>query len=122
MKRHDARETAAEGERDRARNLARDSAKELARDMEPDMAPDLERALRFAADRLCLWRLCHAAACRRARACRGDGCGCARLVVGWLAAIEAEARARPDAAALDAGIETPADLRAYRAWLRALGG
>jgi hypothetical protein len=31
-----------------------------------------ERALPFGADRICLWRLCADAGCRRARACRGD--------------------------------------------------
>lgn len=28
------------------------------------------------ADLYCLWRLCPRAACRRAKACRGDGCIC----------------------------------------------
>jgi hypothetical protein len=81
-----------------------------------------ERALRFGADRICLWRLCADAACRRARACRGDVRACARRITAWLAAIEDERRARPDFAAMESGIETPAELRAYRAWRRALPG
>jgi hypothetical protein len=79
-----------------------------------------ERALRFGADRISLWRLCADAACRRARACRGDVRACAGRMVDWLAAVEDERLARPDFAAIEAGIETPAELRAYRAWRQAL--
>jgi hypothetical protein len=81
-----------------------------------------ERALRFGADRICLWRLCADAACRRARACRGDVRACAGRMVAWLAALEDERGARPDFAAIETGIETPAELKAYRAWRRALPG
>jgi hypothetical protein len=79
-----------------------------------------ERALRFGADRVCLWRLCADAGYRRARACRGDVRACAGRIADWLAAIEEDRRARPDFAALETAIETPAELRAYRAWRRAL--
>jgi len=79
-----------------------------------------ERALRFGADRICLWRLCADAACRRAKACRGDVRACAARMAAWLAALEDERRARRDFAAIESGIETPAELRAYRAWRRAL--
>jgi len=79
-----------------------------------------ERALRFGADRICLWRLCADAACRRARACRGDVRGCAGRMAAWLVALEDERRARPTFAAIESAIETPAELRAYRAWRRAL--
>ncbi len=81
-----------------------------------------ERALRFGADRISLWRLCADAACRRAQACRGDVRACAGRMAAWLAAIEDERRARPDFGAMESGIETPAELRAYRAWRRALPG
>jgi len=79
-----------------------------------------ERALRFGADRVCLWLLCAEAGCRRAKACRGDVRACTERIAAWLAAIEDETRARPDFAAMESGIETPAELRAYRAWRRAL--
>jgi len=79
-----------------------------------------ERALRFGADRICLWRLCADAACRRAGACRGDVRACAGRIAAWLAAVEDKRRARPDFAAMESQIDTPAELRAYRAWRRAL--
>lgn len=78
-----------------------------------------ERTMRFGADRICLWVLCADAACRRARACRGDVRACAGLMAAWLAAIADEQRARPDFAAMESQIETAAELRAYRAWRRA---
>jgi len=79
-----------------------------------------ERALRFGADRISLWRLCADAACRRAKACRGDVRACGERIAAWLAAVEDERRARPSFAAMETGIETPAELRAYRAWRQAL--
>jgi hypothetical protein len=45
---------------------------------------------------------------------------CAGRIADWLAAIEEDRRARPDFAALETAIETAAELRAYRAWRRAL--
>jgi hypothetical protein len=77
-----------------------------------------ERALRFGADRICLWVLCDAA-CRRAKACRGDVRACSGRMAAWLAAIEDEVRARPDFAEMEWRIETAAELRAYRAWRKA---
>ena len=79
-----------------------------------------ERALRFGADRICLWVLCADPACRRAKACRGDVRDCAGRMTAWLAAIEDETRTRPDFAEMEWRIETAADLRAYRAWRKAL--
>jgi hypothetical protein len=38
----------------------------------------------------------------------------------WLAAIDEEQRARPSLAAMEGLIETPEELRAYRAWRKAL--
>jgi hypothetical protein len=38
----------------------------------------------------------------------------------WLAAIDEELRARPSFAAMEGLIETPEELRAYRAWRKAL--
>ncbi|XSG82672.1 MAG: hypothetical protein ACPW61_02510 [Methyloligella sp. ZOD6] len=81
----------------------------------------MERALRFGADRLCLWSLCGSTACRRARACRGDVQACSGRIVAWLQAIEQERLARPDLEAIETLVRTPQDLRAYRAWRRALG-
>ncbi|HZP10677.1 DNA-binding protein [Methyloceanibacter sp.] len=77
-------------------------------------------ALRFAADRLCAWSLCGDGACLRARACRGDVRRCARLLGDWFAAFEAERRARPSFEAIEAGLATPAEVKVYRAWRRAL--
>jgi hypothetical protein len=45
---------------------------------------------------------------------------CAALAESWLAAIEAEKRARPDFAAMERQIETHDELKAYRAWRSAL--
>jgi hypothetical protein len=81
---------------------------------------DMERALRFGADRIALFHLCGDRKCRRAKACRGDVRGCAGLMAGWLAALDAEAKARPDFAAMESRIETAEELRAYRAWRRAI--
>ena len=81
---------------------------------------DIERALRFGADRIALFHLCRDPKCKRAKACRGDVRACASLAETWLAAIEAEINARPDFAAIERGIETAEELRAYRAWRRAL--
>ena len=91
------------------------------RQSERDNRADMERALRFAADRIALFHLCGDRGCVRAKACRGDVRRCSSLAERWLAAIEAEIKARPDFAAIERGIEFAAELRAYRAWRRALG-
>ncbi len=83
---------------------------------------DRELALRFGADRLCLWCLCGSPACRRARACRGDVHDCAGRIADWLKAVDAERNARPDFESIEMLVRTPADLRAYRLWRRALSG
>ena len=72
-----------------------------------------ERAMRFAADLICLWCLCDDPACRRATACRGDVRACAGRMADWLEAIAAARRACPSFAALESRI-TPEELRAYR--------
>ena len=77
------------------------------------------RTLRFGADRICLWCVCGNPRCRRAKACRGDVQACAGLMVAWMAALDAERRARPDFAAIESQIETAEELRAYRAWRNA---
>jgi hypothetical protein len=82
---------------------------------------DIERALRFGADRIALWHLCGQRECIRAKSCRGDVRACSSLAETWLEAIEAEKRARPDFAEMERRIETAEELRAYRAWRRALG-
>jgi hypothetical protein len=38
----------------------------------------------------------------------------------WLAALDEEQRARPSFAAMEGQIETPEELRTYRAWRKAL--
>jgi hypothetical protein len=76
--------------------------------------------MRFAADRVCAWRLCREGVCLRARACRGDVRRCAALLSGWFTAFEAERRARPSFAAIEAGLTTPAEVKVYRAWRREL--
>ena len=78
-------------------------------------------ALRFGAGRLCLWRLCGRASCRRAQACRGDPRSCLGLLGDWLAAVDAEARCRGRFAPPDWEIKTPAEARAYLAWREAAG-
>jgi hypothetical protein len=80
----------------------------------------IERTLRFAVDRICLWCVCGDQRCRRAKACRGDVRACAQLAVDWLAAIDGEKRAIPDFAAIERQIETADELRAYRAWRKFL--
>ena len=77
------------------------------------------RTLRFGADRICLWCVCGNPRCRRAKSCRGDVQACAGLMVAWMAALDAERRARPDFAAIESQIETAEELRAYRAWRNA---
>jgi hypothetical protein len=69
----------------------------------------IERALRFGADRICLWRLCGKAA----RACAG-------LMRDWLEALDAEKRARRSFADIERPLSTPDELKAYRAWRKAL--
>jgi hypothetical protein len=81
----------------------------------------MERALRFGADRIALFHLCGDRKCRRAKACRGVVRACASRAETWLAAIDAEIHARPDFAAIERGIETAEEQRAYRAWRKALG-
>lgn len=78
------------------------------------------RVMRFAADRVCAWRLCGNGECLRARACRGDVRRCAALLGDWFAALEEERRARPSFAAIEAGLGTPAEIEVYRTWRRAL--
>ena len=73
-----------------------------------------ERAMRFAADLICLWCLCDLPACRRAQACRGDVRLCAGRIADWLDALDASRRACPSFAAIEGRIETAEDLRAYR--------
>ena len=90
------------------------------RQSEHDNRADIERALRFGADRIALFHLCADPKCKRAKACRGDARACASLAETWLQAIDAETKARPDFAAIERGIETAEELRAYRAWRRAL--
>jgi hypothetical protein len=81
-----------------------------------------EEALRFGADRICLWRLCADAACSRARACRGDARVCAGLLRDWLEALDGEKRARRSFEDLERGLATVEELKAYRAWRKALQG
>jgi hypothetical protein len=86
----------------------------------PDDKNLRETALRFGADRICLWRLCGKAGCLRARACRGDARRCAGRVRDWLEALDAEKRARRSFAAIERQLETMEQVRAYRAWRKAL--
>jgi hypothetical protein len=79
-----------------------------------------EQALRFGADRICLWLLCGKAECLRARACRGDARVCAGLACDWLEALDAEKRTMRSFAAIERQLATPEQLRAYRAWRKAL--
>ena len=90
------------------------------RNSEHDSRADRERALRFGADRIALFHLCADPKCKRAKACRGDVRACASLAETWLEAIESEIKTRPDFAAIERGIETAEELRAYRLWRRAL--
>ena len=81
-----------------------------------------EDALRFGADRICLWRLCGKPPCVRARACRGDARLCAGLVRDWLELLDIEKRAERGFADIERPLATPDELRAYRAWRKALEG
>jgi hypothetical protein len=81
-----------------------------------------EAALRFGADRICLWRLCRKSACVRARACRGDARLYAGLVRDWLELLDIEKRARRSFADIERPLATADELRAYRAWRKALEG
>ena len=87
--------------------------------LEAGRSADMERALRFGADRLCLWVLCENAACTRAQSCRGDARLCAGRIADRLDALDAEKRMRPDLAEIEQLIATPDDLRAYRLWRKA---
>ena len=79
-----------------------------------------ERVLRFGADMICLWRLCAEKACVRAKACRGDPRVCAGRMADWLDAIDTARFARPSFAEIERALQTPEDLRTYRAWRDAL--
>ena len=81
-----------------------------------------EAALRFGADRICLWRLCGKAECLRVRACRGDARVCAGLVRDWLELLDVEKRARRSFADIERTLSTPDELTIYRAWRKALEG
>jgi hypothetical protein len=58
--------------------------------------------------------------CRRARACRGDVRQCAGRVSDWLEAIDTQREAEPGFFQIEMRLETKAELRAYRAWRKAL--
>ena len=79
-----------------------------------------EMTLRFAADRIFLWRLCGKRACLRAYTCRGDVRVCAGRVRGWMEALDEEKRARRSFEDIEGQLKTPAEVRAYRAWRKAL--
>lgn len=81
-----------------------------------------EDALRFGADRICFWRLCGKPPCVRARACRGDARLCTALVRDWLELLDIEKRAERGFADIERPLATPDELRAYRAWRKALEG
>ncbi|HUU25180.1 MAG TPA: hypothetical protein VMW68_06395 [Methyloceanibacter sp.] len=87
-----------------------------------DNARERERALRFGADRICLWVLCPDPTCRRAKACRGDVRVCGGRMAAWLAAFDEERRVRPDFAEIEWRIGSAAELRAYRAWRKVGAG
>jgi hypothetical protein len=57
-----------------------------------------------------------------ARACRGDARVCAGLVSDWLELLDIEKRARRSFADIERPLATPDELRAYRAWRKALEG
>ncbi|MGH6791535.1 MAG: hypothetical protein ACRECF_02200 [Methyloceanibacter sp.] len=73
-------------------------------------------AMRFGADRLYLWCLCGNRACRRMRACKGDVRCCTSLMVDWIEAINQSLRSGRDLAALESGLKTMEEVRAYRIW------
>ena len=52
-----------------------------------------EQGFRLYAERLQLWRLCAARACRRAQACRGDKVRCCRRFADWAEAVKSVALA-----------------------------
>ena len=73
--------------------------------------------MRYAAERICLWRLCGNRACLRVRACRGDVRRCISLMADWIDAIEEEKkRVRGNFAGLESEIKTFEQLRVYLAW------
>lgn len=113
----DRRDKPGNDERKKGTNQGRAPRDEMKQPADNTLRED---AMRFATDRLCLWRLCGKAPCLRARACRGDVRACSGLVHDWLAALEAEQTARPSFASMERQIETPAELRAYRLWRDAL--
>ncbi|MGI8853296.1 MAG: hypothetical protein ACR2GC_08415 [Methyloceanibacter sp.] len=77
--------------------------------------------MRYAADRICLWRLCGNRVCLRVRACRGDVRRGTSLMAGWIDAIEEEKkRVRGNFAGLESEIKTFEQLRVYLAWREAL--
>ena len=72
--------------------------------------------MRFDADRLCLWCLCGNRACLRMRACKGDVRRCTSLAADWIDTINQALRSRRDFAALESGLKTMEEVRAYRIW------
>jgi hypothetical protein len=76
---------------------------------------------RWISELYCLWRLCPRTACRRAKACRGDGCACQTGLAlvppdarDFLAALE---QARDDRLSYDEMIEVCAEeLEALERW------
>lgn len=85
-----------------------------------EASTSMQRTLRYAADRICLWCLCGDSRCFRAKACRGDVRACGKLALDWLAALDEEMRTRPDFAEIERRIGTAAELSAYRAWRKLL--
>jgi len=71
---------------------------------------------RYCADHLCLWCLCGKPACARAKSCRGDVELCAGLLAAWFTALQCQEQAAPSFADMEAQIESPQELRAYRGW------
>ncbi len=76
-----------------------------------------DATMRYAAERICLWRLCGRAACLKARTCKGDVRRCTGLMADWIDAIEEEKkRVRGNFAGLESEIKTFEQLRVYLAW------
>lgn len=81
---------------------------------------EMRRALRFAADMICLWCLCDRAECRRARACQGDVRLCGGRVADWLETIDTRRAAEPGFFEIEMRLEAKEAFRAYRVWREAL--
>lgn len=76
-----------------------------------------DATMRYAATRICLWRLCGKAACLKTQACKGDVRRCVGLMTGWIEAMEKEKQnVRGNFAALEDEIKTFEQLRVYLAW------